>query len=134
MNANPAPESSSKERAISPGWAGRIFKFLRTSWLTGLVLLGVVAFGLWKGFSTQRQWSDALFLAGVAQILIAWLSVLDFTGETSDASTVRYIPRSDIGETRQQLILNSLRRHTFATATFVGGLLSMLLAFLVMQV
>jgi hypothetical protein len=134
MNADSSPDNPSGKRRILPGCAVWIFQLLRMFWLTGLALLIVVLYGLRMGWSTPRQWSDGLFLGAAAQIMVAGVMILGSKGEALDASSVRYVDQGNVNETYSQLVIDKLRRMKFGLIAFLGGLLTMLMAGLVLWV
>jgi hypothetical protein len=134
MNADSSPGNPSEKRAILPGWAALIFRLLRMFWLTALALLLVVLYGLRAGWSAPRQWSDGFFIAGCIQVMIAAISLMSPPGEALDASSLRYVANSNVSDTRQQLILDTLRRKKFGLGAGIGGLLTMLIAAVVLLV
>jgi len=134
MNADSSPGNPSGKRSILPGCAAWIFHLLRMFWLTELALLIVALFGLRGGWSTPRQWSDGLFFGATAQIMIAGVMIFATSGEALDASSTRYVDHGNVNETYSQLVLDKLRRKKFGLMTFLGGMLTMLIAALVLWV
>ncbi len=130
MNVNSSAGNPSAKRAFVPGCATWFFHQLRVFWITELALLLVVLYGLRAGWSLSapRQWSDAFFLAGAIQVVIAAVTILAPTGEALDASTVRYVSEGNVSDTRHQLVLDTLRRKKFGLRVFLGALLTMLIA------
>ena len=134
MNADSSPRHPSRKRAILAGCALWIFHLLRMFWLTELALLLVVLYGLHSGWSTPRQWSDGLFIAASLQLVAAGATMYGTRGEALDASWVRYINHGNITETHHELVLDSLRRMNFGVRAFLGAILILLLAALVLWV
>lgn len=135
MNADFSPDNPSPQRTtLLPGWAVWIFRLLRTFWLTGLVLLIVVVYGLYTGWSTPRQWSDGLFFGAAAQMMVAGITILGSRGEELDASSARYLDRGNVTETFRTLASDALRRKRFGAIAFLGGALTMLIAAIVIWV
>jgi hypothetical protein len=134
MNTDSYPGNPSAKRAILSGCAVWIFHLLRMFWLTELALLLVVLYGLHAGWSTPRQWSDGLFISAFAQIVVASATMYGTRGEALDASYVRYVNHGNITETHNQLVLDALHRMKFGLRAFLGGLLTMLIAALVLLV
>ncbi len=130
MNADYSSGNPSGKRAALPGCAAWFFHQLRVFWITELALLIVVLYGLRAGWSwtAPRQWSDGFFLAGAIQVVIAAVTILAPTGEALDASTVRYVSKGDVSDTRHELFLDTLRRKKFGLRVFLGALLTMLIA------
>ena len=133
MRATPSPGNPSEKRAKLASWATLIFQLLRLFWVTELILLLVVLYGLYAGWSVPRQWSDAFFYAAAAQIIIAGIPLLGSTGEVSSAAEVRYVAKGDVSETRQQLAQVAMGKLTFSLRVFIGSLLTILIAALVMR-
>jgi hypothetical protein len=134
MNADSSPDNPSEKRKILPGYIVWIFHLLRMFWLTELVLLIVVLYGLGVGWSTPRQWSDGVFFGAMAQIMFAGVTILGSRGEALDASSLRYVDHGNITETFRLLSLEALRKKKFGLIAFLGGLLTMLIAALVLLV
>ena len=134
MNADSSPDTLSGKRKILPGCAVWPFKLLRMFWLTELVLLIVVLYGLRAGWSTPRQWSDAFFIGACALILVAAVTMFGSRGDAMDAYSMRYVEHANITETLHLLSLESMRKIRFGMITFLGGLLTMLIAGIVLWV
>jgi hypothetical protein len=134
MNSDSSPSNPSGKQAILPGCAVWIFHLLRMFWLTELALLLVVLYGLYAGWSTPRQWSDGLFIDALIQIMVAGVTMYGTRGEALESSLVRYVDRGSISETRSLLVLDTLRRMKFGLRAFLGGMLTMLIAALVLWV
>ncbi len=134
MDADSSSDNPSGKRKILPGCAVWIFQLLRLFWLTELVLLIVVLGGLRAGWSTPRQWSDALFFGAVAQLMVAGVMILGSKGEALDASSVRYVDHGNVTETFLLLSYESLRRKKYGLIAFLGGVLTMLIAGIVLWV
>ena len=128
MSADSSPDNPSGKRITQPGCVVWIFHLLRMFWLTELVLLIVVLYGLCVGWSTPRQWSDGLFFGASAQIMVAGIMLLGSRGEALDASSTRYVDHGNITETFRLLSSESLRKKKFGVMAFLGGLLTMLIA------
>jgi hypothetical protein len=128
MNADSSPGNQSEKRAILPGCTAMILQLLRMFWLTVLALLMVVLYGLRAGWSVPQQWSDGFFIAAFAQWIIAAIMMLGTPGEALDAASLRYVANSDITETRLQLFLDTLRKRKFGIRAGIGGLLTILIA------
>jgi len=134
MNARSSPGNSSGKRAILPGFAVQIFRLLRMFWLTELALLLVVLYGLYAGWSAPRQWSDGLFFAAAVQVMIAGIITVGSARDPTDAFSVRHIANANIADTRHELIVNMLRQRSFGLRAFAGGVLTILIAWLVLRV
>ena len=134
MNADSSSDNPSGKRKILPGCVVWIFHLLRMFWLTELALLIVFLYGLRGGWSTPRQWSDGLFFGAIAQILVAGIIMLGSRGEALDASSTRYVDHGNVTETFQMLALESLRQKKFGVIAFLGGVLTMLIAGVVLWV
>ncbi len=134
MNANSSPSKPSRKQAALSGFAAAIFHYLRQFWLTALALLIVVYYGLHHGWSAQRQWSDGFCFASLSLVVIAAITLMAPPGEALDASLVRYVKDGNISETRHELFLETLHKRKFALATFLGGLLTFLIAEIVLWV
>jgi hypothetical protein len=134
MSVDSSPGNSPKKRAFLPALAGWIFYLLRRFWLVELALVVVVIIGLLTGWSTPRQWSDGLFVGAFAQIAVAGVAMVGSLRETADASAVRYVADANMDETRHQLVEKTLHMEKFAVRAFVGGVLSLLIAWLVLFV
>ncbi len=129
MKTDLSPANSHQKRAILPALGRLIFRLLRMFWFTELLLLGVLLYGLYAGWTTKRQWSDAYFLAAAAQFVSAGIAVYGGTGQTiADASIVRYVPDGDVSTTNQQLILDYLRKMKFGVRLVIGGVLTVLVS------
>jgi hypothetical protein len=128
MNADSSPDNPSGKRKILPGCVVWIFHLLRMFWLTELVLLIVVLYGLLVGWSTPRQWSDGLFFGAAVQIMVAGIMLLGSRGEALDASSTRYVDHGNITDTFRLLSSESLRKKRFGVIVFLGGLLTMLIS------
>ncbi len=72
MNATLSPGNPSEKRTKLASFAALIFLLLRMFWVTELILLLVVLYGLYAGWSELSQWSDAFFYAAIAQMFIAF--------------------------------------------------------------
>ena len=134
MNADSSPDNPSGKRKTLPGCVFLILHLLRMFWLTGLVLLIVVLYGLRGGWSTPRQWSDGLFFGAAIQIMVAGVTLLGSRWEAMDASTMRYVDHGSITETFRLLSDESMRKKIFGALTFLGGMLTLLIAGLVLWV
>jgi hypothetical protein len=128
MNANSFPGDPSEKRAILPGCVPLIFLFLRMFWFTILSLLIVVLYGRHAGWSAPQQWSDGFFIAALAQVMTAGVSLLGTQGEAYHAASVRYLADGNINETLQRLLLDTFRMKRFAIGTFIGSLLTALIS------
>ncbi len=128
MNADSSPGNSSKMHTSIPGVAVWIFRLLRTFWLTELALLLVALYGLQAGWSIKRQWSDGFFVAALAQIIIAGMTILGSPQELSGASYVRYIANSSISDTFHELLSISLHKQRFGVRAFIGALITLLIS------
>lgn len=128
MNATPSSGIPTDKRAKLAGFASWFFQLLRSFWVTWLVLLFVVLYGLYAGWTERKQWSDAFFYAAIAQIFVAAIAVMGSSGEYDAASEVRYIAKSDVSETRDEINQHSMRRLGFSLRAFFGGLFTMLIA------
>lgn len=128
MNADSSRGNRSEKRAILPGSAVLIFHLLRMFWFTALALLIVVLYGLRAGWSAPWQWSDGFSIAAAAQVMIGAITMLAPAGEALDASSLRYVAKGDITETRQQLIVDTLRRKKFGVRVFIGAFLTILIS------
>lgn len=133
MNVDPYPDPSTQKRAGLPGWAAWMLDLLRKFWLTGLAWLAVALYGLRAGWTTPMQWSDGLFFDAVAQIAVAAIMMLVPTGEALDASSLRYVDHGNVEDTRLQLVRDTLRRKQFGLRALLGGVLTMLLAWLALR-
>jgi hypothetical protein len=133
MRTTRSPGNPSEKRAMLASCATLVFQLLRMFWVTELILLMVVLYGLHVGWSEPRQWSDAFFYAAVAQIFIAPVSISGGTEDILAASTVRFIPKGDISETLHQLDENALGKMSFALRMFLGSLLTLLVAVLALR-
>lgn len=131
MNAYSSSGGPSEKRAVLPGWAAAFFHQVRLFWLSELILLGTVGYGLRAGWSTQRQWSDGFFLAAAIQVLIASITFLAPQHDAIDASLLRYVPGSNIADTRKDMVMDMLRQRAFAVRVFFGALLTMLISGLI---
>ncbi|HCE17549.1 MAG TPA: hypothetical protein DEQ80_06795 [Anaerolinea thermolimosa] len=118
---------------VNPGRTGIIFQVLRTFWLTEVTLILVAIYGLYSGWSTPRQWSDGLFLAAAAQLMIGGISFLGSSRDYSYAFLARYVTKGDVTETQKQLGVEMLRQQSFGKRAFLGGLLTLLIAWLALR-
>jgi hypothetical protein len=134
MNIDSSPDNLSGKRKILPGCAVWIFHMLRIFWLTELVLLIVVLYGLRVGWDTPQQWSDGLFFSAVVQIMVAGVTLLGSGGEGLDASSARYVDHGNIMETLRLLSIESLHKRHFGLIAFLGGMLTLLIAGFVLWV
>ena len=125
--------NSSAKPARRASCAGLAFQILRMFWLTGLTLLLVVLYGLYAGWSVPKQWSDALFYAAVGQMIFAAAVLAGAAGDTSAAADVRYIANASISDTQNQLNQLLSNKKAFALRIFIGSLLTLILAFLVVR-
>lgn len=122
-------DNLSQKRTIRVGLGRWIFRVLRNFWLTELILLLVAFYGLYVGWSTQRQWSDGYFYAAAAQFLIAGIAVIGGTAQTdTDAAFVRYVANGDMSETRKQLFMDFLHKMNVGVRAVIGGLITMLIS------
>lgn len=130
MSAHPSAEITPKKPSLLARSAVSIFHLLRLFWLTLLVLLIVLIYGLRAGWSTPRQWSDGLFIAAVIQIVIGAISAMgsSSTMALSDSATARYVIGADVHETRLQVMRDYARKATFGLRAFAGALFITLLA------
>ena len=133
MNADSSPGNSVEKRAIPPGCAALVLKVFRMFWFTAVILLLVVLYGLYAGWSAPRQWSDGFFLAAAAQVMFAGISMLGSSRDPSYAAEVRYVADGNITETHKQLVIDLLRRETFAVRAFAGGVLTILIAWIALR-
>ncbi len=115
-------------------FAARVLRLLRMWWLPALAMLGVVALGLRAGWSAPGQWSNGFSIAGAAQVIIAAIMMMATPADALDASTLRYVANSSVSDTRFGLVLDTLRRKKFGLRVLIGGLLSFLLAAVVLWV
>jgi hypothetical protein len=129
-----SPLDADEKRSTLAGAARSVFSWLRLFWVTGLALLIVAGLGLYSGWSTPRQWSDALFFAAVAQVVVAAVPLLNFSGVVTAAANVRYIAKGNVGETSRQIVEDALRKSSFSLRAFLGAVLTVLLALLVLWV
>jgi hypothetical protein len=134
MNSDASPDNPSGKQKILPGWAVWPFKLLRMFWLTELAWLIVYLYGLRAGWSTPRQWSDGLFIGASGLILVAAVAMFGSRGDALDAYSMRYVEHANITETLRLLSLESMRKIRFGMITFLGGLLTMLVAGIVLWV
>ena len=134
MNTDTSPDNPSGERKILPGCVAWVFQLLRMFWLTELALLIVGLYGLRAGWSTPRQWSDGLFFGAAIQLMIAGVTILGSRGEALDSSSLRYVDHGNVAETFGLLAFDALRKRRFGVIAFLGGLLTMLIAGLVIWV
>lgn len=134
MNAEPSSSNSPHQPAIKPVPIGLTFQVLRMFWLTELTLILVVIYGLYSGWSTPRQWSDGLFLAAAAQLIIGGISFLGSSRDYSYAFLARYVTKGDVTEAQKQLGVEMLRQQSFGKRAFLGGLLTLLIAWLALRV
>jgi len=132
MRATPAPGNSSVKRPKLVSFGILVFRLLRMFIVTELILLMVILYGLYAGWSEPKQWSDAFFYAFVAQMVIAKVLIEGTRGESYDAAQVRYIVKGDINETLNQLVGIASHKVTFSLRVFIGGLLTLLIAILSM--
>lgn len=129
MKPDPSNADLSQKRAVLPRLVVSLFRVLRLFWFTELLLLGVLLYGLYAGWSARRQWSDAYFLAAAAQFVSAGIAVYGGTGQTiADSSTVRYVNDGDLAATNRELILDYLRKMKFGVRLVIGGLLTLLVS------
>jgi hypothetical protein len=134
MNADSSSGNPTKKRASLSGCAVSVFHLLGMFWLTELALLLVGLYGLYAGWTTPRQWSDGLFYAAIAQIVVAGVWMYSMRGDAVDASWMRYVDHGDITETYKLLGIDTLRRMKFGVRAFLGGILTLLIAALVLRV
>ncbi len=124
--SNPSEKPSSQPKPLAAVLFG-----LRLFWVTDLTLILIVAYGLYAGWQKPVQWSNAFFYGAAAQICIAAISLAGMSGDLQAASTLRYLARGDVAETRQQLAQLSMSKEGFALRAFAGGLMFLLFAALV---
>lgn len=134
MSVEPPSPNSFPPPSQKSGHVGPAFKILRMFWLTEATLILVVIYGLYSGWSTPRQWSDGLFLAAAAQLLIGGISILGSSRDYSYAFLARYVAKGDVTETQKQLGVEMLRQQSFGKSAFLGGLLTLLIAWLALKV
>jgi hypothetical protein len=134
MSAESSSGNPSEKRVILPGFVKVIFHQVRMYWLFEGTLLLVGLYGLIAGWSTPRQWSDVLFYAALAQMLFAWIWMQGSSRETADSAYVRYVPGGDISRTRQELVVDYLRKETFGFRAFMGALLTLVIAFVILKI
>ncbi|GAP06939.1 hypothetical protein ATHL_01804 [Anaerolinea thermolimosa] len=133
MSTEPSSSNSPHQMPVNPGRTGIIFQVLRTFWLTEVTLILVAIYGLYSGWSTPRQWSDGLFLAAAAQLMIGGISFLGSSRDYSYAFLARYVTKGDVTETQKQLGVEMLRQQSFGKRAFLGGLLTLLIAWLALR-
>ncbi len=126
------PGNPAGKRTSLPRYAALALGLLRTFWMMPLALLIVVFVGMRSGWTTPRQWSDGFFVAASVQVLIAAMMLMAPAGEALDASWVRYMPNSNVSETRHQLLMETLHKKRWALASFIGGALTFLIAEIVL--
>lgn len=130
MNVNIPPSDPTPKRVGLPGFAGMLFRLLLRYWVTVLSLLGVTIYGLVAGWSTLDQWGEGLFYSAVAQIMFAGLVFVGSQRETQDSAYVRYVADGSVNDTLQQLVTDTLRKETTGLRVFLGGLLTLLITFI----
>ena len=131
MNVDTSLSNPLEKRTILPGCVAIGLHFLGMFWLTELALLMVVLYGLYAGWSAPQQWSDGFFVVATA-LVIGGLPMVAPSREALDAYAVRYIANGNTDETRRQLFLESLHNRNFGIRAFLGGMLAMLIAVLVL--
>lgn len=134
MNSEPPSSNVPRPPALKPGFTGVAFQILRMFWLTEVSLILIVFYALYSGWSTPRQWSDGLFLAAAAQLLIGGISFLGSSRDYSHAFLARYVEKGDVTENQKHLVTQMLRQQSFGKRAFLGGLLTLLIAWLVLRV
>ncbi len=132
MNADSTPGNPSGKRAVLPGLAASIFHLLRMFWLFELAMLLLAVYGMRAGWSAPKQWSDGFFLAGCIQVVVAAVSTMATPRDALDAATLRWVPGSDVSDTRYDLLLRSLRIKNFGLRAFIGSVLTFLMAAVVL--
>lgn len=134
MNTEPSVSNTPHPPGLKSGRVGLAFQILRMFWLTEATLILVVIYGLYSGWSTARQWSDGLFLAAAAQLIIGGISILGSSRDYSYAFLARYVAKGDVTENQKQLGAEMLRQQSFGKRAFLGGLLTLLIAWLALRV
>jgi len=131
MRVTPSPGNPLEKRARLAGCATLIFRLLRVFWVTWLTLLAVVLYGLYAGWSTPRQWSDAFSGATAAQMLIAAVAIGGTLHDASASSNVRYIVKGNVSDSFHQIEQMAMRQETFSLRVFLGGLFTFLIAMVI---
>ena len=132
MNATLSPGNPSEKRTKLASFAALLFLLLRMFWVTELILLLVVLYGLYAGWSESSQWSDAFFYAAIAQMAIASTALVGTRDEISSAYQARKIVKGNVSETRHMLAEAATRKETFSLRVFIGSILTLLIAVLAM--
>lgn len=108
-----------------------LFHILRMFWLAALAVLLACLFGWRAGWSSASQWSDGLFIAGLAQLIAGGASMMGSPLDTSGSLWMRYMARGNTAETRQQFFSDMLQKQTFGMQAFAGAIITILLAVIV---
>lgn len=128
MSGDSFPVLPARKPAARKGFFPSVLRLLKSFWLTELVLLFVVVYGLRAGWSTNRQWSDAFFFAAAFQVIIGGITWMAPPGEALDAASLRYLSNGDIPETRFEMVAGTLRRRQFSVRALIGGGLTVLIS------
>ena len=126
----PSPDNITEKREKQAGCSALFFRLLRQFWLTELAVVAVTAFGLYRGWSDPKQWSNAFFYAGVTVWAVATLTIEGSLRDAEMAPSVRFIVKGDIAETRAQLYDIAMHKDLFAVWAFIGGFFIFFLSYI----